>query len=113
MTNKAGYAALQIIQNNTLQFVFGLPWWTPLPILYKISNEINMKLRFDRKNMAFFVNQFSALRIHSCIWFNNEVNSIISNQVFNSLPCGATLEKYSRLENLSLDRIIPIMVPVS
>ncbi|GBM97662.1 hypothetical protein AVEN_11674-1 [Araneus ventricosus] len=60
MTNKAGYAALQTIQNNILRFVFGLPRWTPLPILYKTSNEINMKPRFDRKSMAFFVNQFSA-----------------------------------------------------
>ncbi|GBM17805.1 hypothetical protein AVEN_99678-1 [Araneus ventricosus] len=45
MTNKTGYAALKIIQNNILRFVFGLPRWTPLPILYKISNEINMQLR--------------------------------------------------------------------
>ncbi|GBM39662.1 hypothetical protein AVEN_104884-1 [Araneus ventricosus] len=100
------------MQNNILQFVFGLPRWTPLPVLYKISNENNMKLRFDRKNMAFFVNQFSAREFTAVSGSINEVNSIISNQVFNRLPCGATLEKYSRSENLSLDKIIPIMVPV-
>ncbi|GBN52056.1 hypothetical protein AVEN_20029-1 [Araneus ventricosus] len=48
MANNAGYAALQVIQNNILRFVFGFPRWTPLPVLYRISNEINMKLRFDR-----------------------------------------------------------------
>ncbi|GBM23897.1 hypothetical protein AVEN_208525-1 [Araneus ventricosus] len=77
MTNKADYAALQTIQNNILRFVFGLPQWTPLAILYKISNEINMKLRFDRKNMAFFVNQFSAREFTAVSGSINEVNSYL------------------------------------
>ncbi|GBN51604.1 putative RNA-directed DNA polymerase from transposon BS [Araneus ventricosus] len=110
VANKAGYAALQVIQNNILRFVFGLPRWTPLPVLYRNSNEINMKLR---KNMVFFVNQFSA-REFTAVWGSiKEVNSIISNRVFNRLPCGATLENYSRLGNQSLDQIILIRLPVS
>ncbi|GBL79157.1 hypothetical protein AVEN_92401-1 [Araneus ventricosus] len=40
-------------------------------------------------------------------------NSTISNWRYDHLPCGATLDKYSRLLNLSLSDIIQIYIPES
>ncbi|GBL80930.1 hypothetical protein AVEN_103713-1 [Araneus ventricosus] len=38
---------------------------------------------------------------------------MISNWRYNRLPCGATLDKYSRLINLSLSDLIQINIPES
>ncbi|GBN27503.1 hypothetical protein AVEN_67561-1 [Araneus ventricosus] len=103
---------LQVIRNNIIRFAFGLPRWTPIPILHKVSNEINAPLRFDKRNMAFFIKQFSDRAFTEVSSSIKTVNSIISNTVYNRLPCGAKMERYSRLSNVQLDKIIPFAVPV-
>ncbi|GBL80928.1 hypothetical protein AVEN_103712-1 [Araneus ventricosus] len=56
MNTKAGLSRLKTLQNNALRFVFGLPRWTPIPVLHKISNETNIQLRFDKRNISFSSN---------------------------------------------------------
>ncbi|GBO01662.1 RNA-directed DNA polymerase from mobile element jockey [Araneus ventricosus] len=112
MTNKKGFESLQVIQNNIIRFAFGLPRWTPIPILHKVSKEINVPLRFDKRNMTFFIKQFSDRAFTEVSSSIITVNSIISSPVYNRLPCGAKMEKYTRLSNVQLDKIIPSAVPV-
>ncbi|GBM10128.1 hypothetical protein AVEN_258736-1 [Araneus ventricosus] len=111
MTNKKGFESLQVIQNNIIRFAFGLPRWTPIPILHKVSNEINIPLRFDKRNMAFFIEQFSDRAFTEVSSSIRDSNSIISNPVFNRLPCEAKMERYSGLSNVQLEKIIPSTVP--
>ncbi|GBL91550.1 RNA-directed DNA polymerase from mobile element jockey [Araneus ventricosus] len=112
MTNKKDFESLQVIQNNIIRFAFGLPRWTPIPILHKVSNEINIPLRIDKRNMAFLIKQFSDRAFTEVSSSIRDANSIISNPVFNRLPCGAKMERYSRLSNVQLEKIIPSTVPV-
>ncbi|GBO22872.1 hypothetical protein AVEN_60456-1 [Araneus ventricosus] len=110
MNIKAGLSRLQTLQNNVLCFVFGLPRWAPIPVLHKISNDTNIQLRFDKRNISFFFKQFSDCEITAVSKSIVETNSMISNWRYDRLPCGATLDKYPQLINLSLSDLIQIYI---
>ncbi|GBO15600.1 hypothetical protein AVEN_121532-1 [Araneus ventricosus] len=113
MTNKAGFSSLQTIHNQVIRFFFGLPRWTPIPILHKISREINITLRFYKRFLSFSIKQFSAKDFSAVSSSVSEVNTVVSNYIFSRLPCGAKLFNYSNLVNLDVNKIIPTRLPVS
>ncbi|GBL98514.1 hypothetical protein AVEN_111633-1 [Araneus ventricosus] len=113
MNTKAGLSRLQTLQNNVLLFVFGLPRWTPIPVLHKILNDTNIPLRFDKRNISFFFKQFSAHETTAVSKSIVETDRAISNWRYDRLPCGATLDMYTRLINLSLSDLIQIYIPES
>ncbi|GBM00076.1 RNA-directed DNA polymerase from mobile element jockey [Araneus ventricosus] len=113
MTNKAGFSSLQTIHNQVIRFCFGLPRWTPIPILHKISREVNITLRFDKRFMSFFIKQCSTKDFSAVSSSVSEVNTVVSNYIFSRLPCGAKLIKYFNLVKLDANKIIPTSLPVS
>ncbi|GBM64644.1 hypothetical protein AVEN_91712-1 [Araneus ventricosus] len=109
MTNKASFSSLQTIHNQVITFCFGLPRWTPIPILHKISRELNITLRFDKRFLSFFIKQFSAKDFSAVSSSVSKIISVVSNYIFSRLPCGAN----SNLVNLDVYKIILTSLPVS
>ena len=108
---KTDFGRIEKILNQVTRFTTGLPRWTPIPVLRAEAGVGSARERSDRISLSFLFKQLALSGQTPTKEAIKGVESQVSTAVFNRLPYGLLLSKFTGKHAICTDNIIPFTHP--